>query len=179
MFKFYLFIWLRWAFWLTVLSVSMAIIFSIIGSFGIYLFQGMPALDKDVIDALWNVFWFLSSPMWSFVLFIVLFIRLKYIFNKCAANYQFKLMACDTKEYVEVLGYGNIVQVWRKWFLGLIWLVISITTVAIFIATYVFNQDSLFDWFNIYLLYGFILIGGFFSFILLGSRCKNVRIVRC
>lgn len=88
-------------------------------------------------------------------------------------------MACDTKEYVEVLGYGNIVQVWRKWFLGLIWLVISITTVAIFIATYVFNQDSLFDWFNIYLLYGFILIGGFFSFILLGSRCKNVRIVRC
>ena len=100
MFKFYLFIWLRWAFWLTVLSVSMAIIFSIIGSFGIYLFQGMPALDKDVIDALWNVFWFLSSPMWSFVLFIVLFIRLKYIFNKCAANYQFKLMACEDRKSV-------------------------------------------------------------------------------
>ncbi|MDY0116372.1 MAG: hypothetical protein RBR59_02220 [Sulfurimonadaceae bacterium] len=179
MFKFYSLLWLRWAFWVTLLSISFAFILSFFGSFIIYLFQGMPTLEEEIIEALWSVFWFLSAPMWSFVLFIVLFIRLKFIFNTCTAKYQLRLLACDTKEPLEVLGYGNIAKVWRKWFMGLIWLVVAITIVAIFIASFLFGQESLFDWFTIYWLYGFILMGGYFSFMLLGTRCKNVRIVRC
>lgn len=179
MLRFYTFLWLRWAFWVTFLSVFLASVLSCTGGFVIYLFEGMPPLQKDVIDALFDIFLFLFAPMWSFALFVVLFIRLKFIFNSCTASYTFKLLACDTKEPLEVLGYGNILKVWRKWFMGLIWFVVAITTVVIFITSFLWKQENLFEWFSIFWLYGFILMGGYFSFILLGSRCKNVRIVRC
>lgn len=180
--RFYLSLWFFWALRLTLESLTLGAAFALFTTLLIYLTQGLATLDEKVIWALFDIFKFWFMILYNVALLIVLFRSIKWIFNSSHASYKLELLKCPKegkKEVLEVIGYGDLVGVWRKWFILLIWLVASEMVVA-FIFTYLFSSyKGIFEWFNIYVLYTFVLIAGYFSFMLLSSRCKQVRISRC
>nr|WP_321266276.1 hypothetical protein [uncultured Sulfurimonas sp.] len=177
--KFYLLLWLRWSLRLTLCSTVLAsIISSLITSYS-YFIQGMTQLNPQSIDALKDIFLFWFGIVWSFTLLLALFRSLKYIFNVCASGYMLKLYSCDGKNILQNIAYGDLVKVWRKWFMLIIWLVGSIMVVSIVFTKLFTSFDSLFEWFNIYWLFFFLLLSGYFSFTLMGARCKRVKVIKC
>lgn len=177
--KFYFFLWLRWAVRLSLCSLVLASIVSLGITAVTYINQGMTTLNSEVILALQNLFLFWFPISWSLALLIALFRALKYIFNTKISGYELKLYSCDLKDVLQEIGYGDLVKVWRKWFMLMIWLVGSFMILALFF-TYIFTSlDSVFSWFSIYWLYAFILVSGYFSFMIMSHRCKRVKIVKC
>lgn len=177
--KFYFFLWLRWSLRLTLCSTILASVLSSFVTLYVYLSQGMVTINGEVVKALIDVFVFWFRVLWSFTLLLALFRSLKYIFNSCIYGYELKLYSCDSKEILEQVGYGDLVKVWRKWFMLIIWLVGSLMVLSL-IYTYLFTSFSgVFDWFNIYWLFVFLLFSGYFSFILMSSRCKRVKVAKC
>jgi hypothetical protein len=145
----------------------------------IYLNQSMPSLSNEILDALFDVFKFWFPILWSLTLLLSLFRSLKFIYNRCICGYELKLYTCDLKEIIETVGYDDLVKVWRKWLMLMIWLVGSLMILSL-AYTYLFTSYSgVFEWFNIYWLFGFILISGFFSFIFMAARCNRVKVVKC
>jgi len=176
---FYFYLWFYWALKVTLNSLLTAAVFSLIMTFFLYIQQGAIDLTSEVIDALLDIaiFWF--PIFWSFVLLIVLFRSVKYIFENCFDGYKFQLLSCNKTKVISSIGYGDLVKVWRKWFMLLIWLS-AIEMIFALVFTKVFTSyESLFEWFNIYILYTFILIAGYISFIVIASKCRQIRISMC
>jgi hypothetical protein len=184
--RFYFVLWVRWAIRLTLSSVLFAAVLSFFITVSIYFYQGMPVLSNEVSEALLDIFKFWFPITWSVTLLLALFRSLKYIFNRCINGFELKLLTCksalDEKSddvFIETIGYGDLVKVWRKWFMLNIWMVGSFMILAIVYTSIFTSLNSLSDWFNIYWLFGFILLSGYFSFILLGARCKKVKVIKC
>ena len=168
--KFYLQLWFFWAIRVVFCSIISAIILSAFITSVFYIKQGFAPFEQEVFQALYTVFSFWFMITLNITVLFALFRSVKYIFNKCHNGYSLKLLTCPKeKTYIEVIGYGNLVKFWRKWFMLLIWL-----SAVFMILDFVF-----FAYYNIYLLYGIILVSGYFSFIFIGIRCKQVRIVKC
>lgn len=182
--RFYLILWFRWATRLTLTSVVSAALFSSIITSFIYVSQGMPTLSGEVSQALFDIFKFWFPIVWSITLLIALFRGLKYIFNTCINGYELKLFTCksakdEDDEIIESVGYGDLVKVWRKWLMLNIWLIGSFMILGLVYTNLFTSFNGVFEWFNIYWLFGFILLGGYLSFILLGARCKKVKVAKC
>jgi hypothetical protein len=178
MYKFYFLLWLNWAFRLSICSIVLASLFSILITFLIYINQGFITLNSEVNIALWNIFKFWFPITWSFSILLSLFRSLKYIFNKCYKGYKLELFSCD-KESIAIIGYGDLIKVWRKWFMLIIWIIVAQMIMAISLTYLKSYNESIFGWFDIYILYIFILIAGYFSFIILSSKCKQIKVLRC
>lgn len=177
--KFYFSLWLQWALRVTVSSVLSAVFFSGVITLFLYIRQGSAQLSAEVMEALLQVFLFWFPLIWSISLLVALFRSLKYIFNRCIGGYELKLLECNKRDVIDVIGYGDLVKVWRRWFMLMIWF----TGVQMILASgvvYIFDtHSSIFDWFSIYILYLFILLSGYVSLILLGGRCKKVKVQKC
>ncbi len=177
--SFYFRLWSRWAMRVTLESLAFAIAISGMILLFIYLKKGMPPLEKDILDALVKIFWFWFSLSWSMALLLSLFRSLKYLFDHCMEGYKLQLLTCDKQEEISPVGYGDLVRVWRRWLMLLIWSSAVLILFSTLVMRFVFGFEELFSWLNIYVLYGIILIGGYASLILLTARCKKIRIVQC
>jgi hypothetical protein len=144
--------------------------------------QGVQTLNQEVYSALFDIFKFWFGVLWNFTILIALFRSLKYIFNSCYSGYKLILHTCQNKnnaEVIEYVGYGDLFKVWRRWLMLIIWLV-GVQMILALIFTMLFTSfDAIFDWFNTFVLYAFILIAGYLSFILLSVRCKLVKVKKC
>ncbi|MDF1874318.1 hypothetical protein JHD48_01065 [Sulfurimonas sp. SAG-AH-194-I05] len=177
--KFYLFLWLRWVAHVSLFSIFISTIISVFITMYLYVNLGSPSLNPEIQEALIRIFIFWFPIVWSFLLFFSLFTSIKYIFNTSISGYELKLLECNSTEVILVIGYGDIIKVWRKWLFLIIWLVVVEIIFGLAFVYILTDEMSLFGWFSIYYLYLFILIAGYFSFILMSSRCKKVRIVKC
>lgn len=180
--KFYLFLWLSWTFRVVLCTLFLSFVFAFFFTFVIYIKQGLPTVDTRIANALFDVwkFWFFISI--NIALLIALFRSVKYLFNTPHAGYILRLKKClkeNEDGFLESVGYGDLVKVWRKWFMLLIWLVGAFMVIALGFTHFFTSYESLFGWFSIYILYLFIFIAGYFSFIFLMNRCKTIRIVKC
>ena len=180
--KFYVLVWFWWAVRVTLSSILWALTLAAFTTSFIYFKQGLPTLNAEVISALVDLleFWFMI--LWNFTLLLVLFRSIKYIFNNCHNGYKFELLSCEKEavsEVIDIIGYGDLVKVWRRWFMLLIWLTGAEMVLALAFTLVFSSYGGLFEWFDVYILYGFVLLAGYFSFIILGSRCKRVRISKC
>lgn len=177
--KFYLLVWIKWVLRLTVCTLVLATILASIITFALYIKQGMPTLNDEVFLALGDLFMFWLPITLSIALLIALFRSIKFIFNRCHNGYKFELLTCNGKEKIEYIGYGDLVKVWRRWLMIIIWLTGAQMIVALIFTNLFTSYGGVFEWFNIYWLFGFLLVSGYLSFILLGSRCKKVRVAVC
>ncbi len=181
--RFYFYLWLKWALYVTFSSLVFAVLVAAFSTLFIYCNQGCVTLTPKVYMALFKIFQFWFALAWSVTLLLSLFLSLKHIFNRCYAHFQLILFTCPDenkqREKIEKIGYGDLVKVWRKWFMLLIWLVGAQMVIAFIFMKLFGSSLSLFEWFNIYLLYLFVLIGGYFSFIILSAKCKKVKVVKC
>lgn len=177
--RFYFLLWIRWSFRLTICSVVLASLFALIITSYIYINQGMPTINSDIFIALKSVFIFWFPILWSLTLLLALFRSLKYIFNSCIAGYELKLYSCNSQDILDDVGYGDLIKVWRKWFMLIIWLVGALMILSLVFTSLFTSYSGVFEWFDIYWLFGFILLSGYFSFIFMSARCKRVKIVKC
>lgn len=180
--KFYLHLWLSWALRLTLSSLILALFFSLGMTFFLFAKQGFPALTKEVIVALLSILKFWFAPLWGITLLFSLFRGIKYIFNICKKGYSLELLSCPKEgkiEHIKVVGYGDLIKVWRKWLMLIIWLIGAEMIVAIVVKYLLSSSSFSLNWFNIYVLYAFILLAGYFSFMILSARCKRIRLVKC
>lgn len=139
----------------------------------------MPSIDAKVFAALRDILDFWFPIVWSFTLLLALFRSIKYIFNTCINGYKLNLLTCSESEIIKSIGYGDLVKVWRRWIMLNIWLVGGLMVIAVIFTSLFTNFNGVFEWFSIYWLFSFILLSGYISFMLLGSRCKQVRVVKC
>lgn len=175
-------LWFYWSLRLTLSTLLSTSFISLGITLFLYFFQGFQELNSDVYRALFEIFQFWFPLVWSLMLLLFLFRTLKYIFNSCYNGYKLTLLSCPKEaksETIEVIGYGDLLKVWRKWLMLLIWLVAGLMVVAVVFTQFFTAYESVFDWFSIYILYLFILLSAYLSFIILSSRCKRVRIVKC
>ncbi len=180
--KFYFFLWFWWALRLTLCSITIAALLSALVTLFFYVNHGMLELKNETLVALLQIFFFCFAIAWSFTLLLALFRSLKYIFNSCYGGYKFQLMSCPKEgesKIINIIGYGDLVKVFRRWLMLIIWLVGTQMILALVFMKLLFFEMAVFQWFNIYLLYFFILVAGYFSFILFASRCKRVRVSKC
>ena len=179
MYKFYFLLWSRWVLRLSICSVILAIILSFLITLSIYFIKNSTSIDINILTALFDIFKFWFFVAWNLTLLIALYRSLKYIFNSCHDHYSLKLLQCDNRDTIDIVGYGDLTKVFRRWLMLLIWLVGFIMVVAVILTNLLASYDSVFEWFNTYWLYSFLLLSGFVSFVLLGNRCKRVKVVRC
>lgn len=145
----------------------------------IYYYHGMMELSTEVYNALIDVFVFWFPIFWSLGIILALFRGMKYIFNECIKGFEFKLLSCQGSETIDIIGYGDLIKVWRRWLMLNIWLVGSFMILALIYTELFTSFNEVFEWFNIYWLYSFILFSGYLSFIIIGTRCKKIKIARC
>jgi|GEM_PF-619971 len=182
MFKFYLQVWLFWVFRMIVVSLILTLIASFLITLLLYLKQGLPPFNEEIYEAVLAIYNFWVLLLLNFTIPIALFINAKYLFNHCIDGISLKLLSCpkDSKgEIIDIIGYGDIVKVWRKWLLLIVWNTAVIMLISVVISYLFTSYESIFDWFSVYLLYTYILMAGFFSIVLLTSRCKSVRMSKC
>ena len=172
--RFYFSLWSHWAVRVTLCSLVLAGVLAFLITLSLYFLKGMQLIDKTLLLALYDIFVFWFMILWNFTLLLALFRSLKYIFNKCYQGYALELYTCQ-KEKIPRIAYGDLVKLWRKWVMTMIWLV-GTEMIFMVVLSYVLDLN---DWFSVYLLYLFILSAGYISFILLSSRCKQVKIVKC
>ena len=178
--RFYFSIWLHWVVRVLFCSIIGGAILATLVTALLYINKGLPSLSAEVWQALWQIFLFWFTILLNLSVLFALFRSAKYLFNRCHAGYKFVMTACPKEQsIIEVVGYGDIVKFWRKWLLLLVWIVASIT-LLIWVVSFAFIESgSFFAYFSVWWLYGFILIAGYPSFVLIGSRCKQMRIKRC
>lgn len=177
--SFYFRLWLAWALRVTLESLAFGVVMAGMIVLFIYTKKGLPALDAEVGRALGDLFLFWFSLSWSVALLLSLFRSLKYIFNRCFGSYKLQLLTCDKQEEIEPVGYGDLLRVWRRWLMLLIWSSAVFIMLLALVMRFLFGYNELFSWLNIYVLYGIILVSGYTSLVLLMARCKKTRIGRC
>lgn len=175
---FYFLLWFRWGIRLILCSVTLALLISFIITVVIYIKQGSPIFSPEVFIALFNIIKFWFPLAWSITLLVALFRSLKYLFNIDIKGYKLLLLNCSL-EVIEEIGYGDLVKVWRKWFMSMIWLVSIQMLLALSFTYFLKPSLNIFDWFNIYILFVFILFAGFIALVLLTGRCKRIRVIKC
>jgi hypothetical protein len=148
----------------------------------IYLKHNVTFVDAEVLEAVKDIWTFWFALALNISLLFALFRSVKYLFNKCYGGYMLKLKLCQGEQsqerFKESIGYGDLIKVWRKWFMLLIWLV-GAELVFTFGMNTLVSSASMFDWFNIYTLYFFIAVAAYFSFVFLAARCQCIKVVRC
>ncbi len=174
--RFWFKLWLSWAVRFSVESILFASAFSFVVSAAIYYLKGMPDLQSDVLYALSDIFRFWFAIFWSMTLLLSLFRGLKYLFNHCYEGYVLKLLTCKGAETIETVGYGDITPLFRKWMMSMIW---SISTLMIFSFIVSYFLLNSYNWYNIYVMYIFILISGAITLPLMGHRCKRIKLQIC
>jgi len=179
MYKFFLQLWLRWAFAIILFSTLFASFISFIITIFLYLTNGISGLNSEIISGLKDIYLFFFPISFSLSILISLFLSTKYIFNRCYNKYKLELLTCSNKEVIKVIGYGDLIKVWRKLFSTMVWFTSIILIISLVFTTIFTSYTTLFEWFNIYFLLSFILLSGYISLIILSSRCKNVKISKC
>jgi hypothetical protein len=169
MLKFYLLLWRTWLVRFVACSVFLAALLAGVVSLFLYVKAGMIKLDTNTIDAMKDIFVFWFGVFFAFSILFALFRSLKFIFGKCFDGYELKLLECNRVDIVEQIRYADLIRVWRKFFMLLIWIV------AFEMMLFYVWRNSL----NIYALFGFVILGGFFVFVLLLARCKKIKVIKC
>jgi len=171
--RFYLYTWVAWGVRLTIEALLLAFVFAAIITVYLYFSRDFSLETSEQLHALLQLFmiWFRIS--FTLSLLIALFRSVKYILNRCQDGRKFVLLECQKDEkssVIEEIGYGDLMKVWRKWLVLMIWLVGAEMIVATLFTT---------AWFQLFWIYCFIIVAGYFSFIFLSSRCSRVRSVTC
>jgi hypothetical protein len=177
--KFWFLLWFNWAIWVSISSVLIAGVFDFFITFGLYIYKGMPELNSDTLNALTDIWLFWFSIIWSMALLLSIFLSVKRLFNRCYTNSKLQLLTCNEQELIDIVLLGDIVKVWRKWLMVIIWFV-AIEILVFSVLRYILGFGMEFwEWFSMYWLYIFILFAAFLSLPLMVARCRRIRLVSC
>ncbi len=176
--RFWLSLWTYWAVWLTLFSVTAGLFLAAMITLSLYLLKGAPSLESEVVSALQDITLFWFGLTWSITLLIALFLVVKRLFYRCIDHRQLTLTECSGRESIQKVGLGDIIRLWRKWLMAIIWATAA-QAIIVIVLRYLFGIPDLLSWFSVYWLYLFVLIAGLITLPLMEARCKLVKVGRC
>ncbi len=176
--KFWLGLWTYWAVWLTLFSVSAGLFLAAMITFSLYLLKGAPSLEPEVVSALQEITLFWFGLTWSITLLIALFLVVRRLFYRCIDHRQLTLPECSGSGSIKKADLGDIIKLWRKWLMAIIWATAA-QAIIIIVLRYLFGMADLLSWFSVYWLYLFVLIAGLITLPLMQARCKLVKVAAC
>lgn len=180
MWRFYFSLWLAWFLYLLLLTLGTTFLLASLVTFYTYVSKGAVVLDAVVIDALYAVFIFWFLLLLNFVLPIALFVSVKKLFNRCVNGFSLKLYACTKQEeYIEPIGFGDLIKVWRKWLLLIVWGSGAFTLLSFVVNFFLSGFTASFTFFSVYYLYGCIALSSFFAIPFLVRYCTLVGLRKC
>lgn len=135
-------------------------------------------MSNEVMSALKDIALFWFALIWSLTLLIALFLVVRRLFYRCIDHRQLTLRSCSGRESIKIAGMADVVKVWRKWLMAIIWATAAQIIIVVALH-YLLGIDALFSWFSVYWLYLFVLIAGLLTLPLMEARCKLVRVGRC
>jgi hypothetical protein len=162
-------------------SISLALFLAAVATLFIYTTKGLPDLSSEVIDALVSVLRFWFCIFLNLSILVALLRSVKFLFHRCIDHKSLQLLTCDKEkeEYIALIGYGDLTKVWRKFLFSIVWLSAVFMIIAALLSYLMSDYNSLFDWFDVKILYLFILFSGYGAIVLLPMRSKEVRFKRC
>ncbi len=171
-------IWLRWAVWVTLFSISGAMLIAFGMTLVLYLVKGAVPLEGEVLDALGSIarFWFGVS--WSITLPLGTFLGMKQLFARCYSGYRLQLFTCNL-ERVEKVHYNHLVKAWRKWLFFTVWGVAVCVLVVTALQMAVQGQIDITLWFHSDTLYGFVMFSSWATLSLMVRRCPSMVLEQC
>jgi hypothetical protein len=179
--KFWFLLWFDWVVFVTFSSLFFAGFIDSITVLVIYVLKNMPNLSTTTLSALGDIWMFWFGIIWSGTLLLSIFLSIKRFFNKCFDGYKLQLLTCAVKneEVIDIVLLGDIVKVWRKWFMVLIWGVAT-QILLVSVVRYLLGLGMDFwEWFSVGYLYLFILFAALSSLPLMVARCKRIRLSKC
>ncbi len=177
--KFFFLLWKNWTLRVSIESVLFGFFLAFLMSGYIYIKKGLVDVNQETMSALLDIFFFWFGVLWNVGLLIALFRSIKFVFNRCYNGYMLRLFTCKQDDYIEPVGYGDLIKVWRRWFLILIWSVAFEILIGSIVMRFGFGKTELFSWLGSGVLFGFVLLGGYISFWVLSGWCKRVKVVVC
>ena len=177
--RFWVGLWWRWALWVTLISLLWAAGASVLLTFGLYLYKGMPPLEKGVVTALGDIARFGFPVFWCFAFLAAFFRSVRRLFGHCIDHFRLTLLSCDGETRIENPGSADTVRVWRKWFFVIIWAVAAEVIVAALLHFPFASGGGAMGWFSLYWLYLFVLLAALATLPLMGARCPFVKVERC
>ena len=101
--RFYLILWGKWAFRLTLSTFFFASLFTLLITGVVYIEQGVTPLNNEVYRALFDISLFWFAVVWNIALLLSLFRGMKHIFNSCNGGYVLELFSCEKEGIDNVL----------------------------------------------------------------------------
>lgn len=179
MVRFYLYLWFLWVLRMLGVTLFMSGFLSLLITTYFFIQKGLPAFESEIISALFEIFIFWFLLLLNLAIPLALFISTKHLFNNCINAISLKLKSCKDGLFIEDVGHGDGVKVWRKLLFLIVW-ISAVFVLISFMIFYFFNiEGSFFEFLSVYHLYAFILLSGAFALPLLGSRCKSVSLRLC
>ena len=177
--KFWLFLWLRWAIYVSVVSIIVGSVLASFVTLLLFFVKSHFLINTTTLVALYDIFLFLMPIFWSLSFVITLLWSLKKIFHICIYGFALELYDCDGKTQFETIAVKNLRKLWRKWLFALIWTSAALTVISVLLV-YIFSlTPTLFGWFSIYWLYSFVLLSGLITLPMMAARCKMVKVISC
>ncbi len=178
--RFFLLLWIFWlayvVFWSFVLGSLLATVITLF----LYIRSGMPEFTDAVVYALLDVGHFLFMITYNIALLIVLFLSIKQLFKRCFDRWRLELIGClEYKTVLSDIGYGDLIHIWRRWMMYLVWFSAFFMIVNLIFSKVFGEFHSVFEWFDIYHLYSYIAIGGFFALRQITINSKYVKVKSC
>ncbi|MEA1919258.1 MAG: hypothetical protein U9N52_05410 [Campylobacterota bacterium] len=179
--KFWFLLWFDWALWVSVSSLIFAAVIDFFVTGTLYVLKGMAELNSETLSALADIWLFWFGIIWSVTLLLSIFLSMKRFFNVCHDGWKLQLFTCAVKnaEVIDIVLLGDIVKVWRKWLMALIWAVAT-EILMVSVVRYILGFGiGFWEWFTMGWLYLFILLAAWVSLPLMAARCQRVTITSC
>lgn len=173
--KFYIKLYLFWISWVTLRTLSFALVLSFFSTLIIYFYKGTPPLNQETFLALKYIF-YLSFPIFFSLGFIIMLLLVyKTLFSRIVGGKRIDLYDCEDKRIEKPL-LSDVTMIWRKWLFITVWTILIFLVLFLGIWKLISGSFPPLSWFNGLSLYFLVSFLGGGVFILGIEKCKKIRI---
>lgn len=173
--KFYIKLYLFWAFFVSATSLVYATILSLFSALLAYISKGLPAFNRESLLALKEIVIFSFPISFSLSFILILLLVFKKIFSRKIDNFYLRLYDCND-EMIEKPLLSDITMLWRKWLFVTVWSLLIFMVLFLGVWKLLSGEFPPAHWFNAVSLYLLIMLLGGAVFVLGIKNCKKIRI---
>ena len=174
--RFYIKLYVFWAFWVTSRSLFYALLLSLFSVLLVYISKGLAPLNKETFLALKEIV-YLSFPVaFSLSFIIALLLVFKKLFSQTIDGHKFVLYNCSHEEIFSPL-LSDVTDIWRKWLFLTVWAILFFLVLLLGGAKLLLGILPPLHWFNGLSLYLLVITLGGLVFTFGVKRCKKIGII--
>lgn len=182
--KFYFKLYLFWARWVSMRSVSYALLLSLLSSLFAYISKGFgketlwpsfAPLNTETLLALKEIVYISFPIAFSLSFIIMLLLVFKALFAQKIEGYRFVLYNCADEKIDKPL-LSDVAGLWRKWLFVTLWAIVLFWILIIGASKLIFGFYPPLTWFNGLNLYLLVISLGGVVFVFGVKRCKKIGI---